>query len=306
MILSRRSFLASVAAVGAVRPSLLAQADMRADFAKSVKHVAVNGTDIAYLEKGSGKPVVLVHDALADLRIWDPVVETLAARNRVIAYSLRGHFPNTWNVDDPEYTTDLHATDLMALLKTIKAGRVSFVGHGLGGRIAAIVAAQRSDMVRGVVLAEPTIASLLVDSPLLDEADKQSIALDSSVMQAMMKADVSAACRAFVDAQCGVGAYDALDASWKRQLADNVSTLMPMLAYTKRGEFRCEDVKRITSPTLVLYGESTLERWQAVASKLSECLPTDVVAKIPGAGHRVNTDNPGAFGRSVAEFLATV
>ena len=49
----------------------------------------VNGARLAYVEEGSGSPVVLVHGSLSDLRTWERTRSLLAKHYRVIAYSQR-------------------------------------------------------------------------------------------------------------------------------------------------------------------------------------------------------------------------
>jgi pimeloyl-ACP methyl ester carboxylesterase len=274
-----------------------------AGFAKSLKHVEVNGADIPYVEKGRGKRVVLVHGALDDVRVWGSVVDTLAAKYRVIAYSMRGHFPNTWDVDGPDYTAEMHAEDLMGFLKAIKAGRVVLVGHAFGGRVAAIVASKRPDMVAGFVAAEPAILSILEGTPAESAVRTQASAVMAAVMEGVKAGDRVAACRAFVDSVNGPGTFDALPEEQRRQLTDNASTLMPMLAYMQQGRFDCADAKRISCPVLLVHGESTQEIWRTIVGKLAECLPLDVTVIIQGTGHRVVTGTPDAFGRTVMEFL---
>jgi 3-oxoadipate enol-lactonase len=49
----------------------------------------IEGTRLAYDETGAGAPLVLVHAAIADRRMWDPVVPLLAGAFRV-RYDARG------------------------------------------------------------------------------------------------------------------------------------------------------------------------------------------------------------------------
>jgi pimeloyl-ACP methyl ester carboxylesterase len=231
---SRRSFLATLLAVAA--PAVCGAQDRRAPstaYATAVKHVTVNDLDVAYVEKGRGDTVILVHGALGDLRAWGPLFDALAAKNRVVAYSMRGHFPSSWDADGPDYTAEQHGHDLMAVLKALKVGRVHLVGYGFGGRVAAGVAAYRSDMVRSLVVLEPALYSLLGDGPE-DAAARQLIATATTgVAQAFARRDMTSACRAYVDATSGAGTYEALDAAERARLEDNVSRV-PCCSRTAR------------------------------------------------------------------------
>ena len=78
-----------VAAIGAAAVALSAQD------AGTVRRVTVQGTELAWVEQGSGTPVVFVHGSGADLRTWGYQMGPVAqASFRAVAYSRRFHHPN--------------------------------------------------------------------------------------------------------------------------------------------------------------------------------------------------------------------
>lgn len=52
--------------------------------------LALPGARLAYEVTGVGAPVLLVHGFGLDMRMWDPQVEHLAGRFRVVRYDCRG------------------------------------------------------------------------------------------------------------------------------------------------------------------------------------------------------------------------
>src|SRR5262245_50483921 len=74
---------------------------------------------IAYLEYGTGEPVVLIHGALSDYRIWLHQIEDLRRDYRVIALSLRASFPNSLSrsPNTPAAETWSDADDVIELLE---------------------------------------------------------------------------------------------------------------------------------------------------------------------------------------------
>ena len=79
--------------------------------------MTVNGTVLHYQDRGSGPPLVLVHGSMADYRNWRQQKLPFAQHHRVITYSRRYHFPNAFHGSGLDYSLNLHAADLAALIE---------------------------------------------------------------------------------------------------------------------------------------------------------------------------------------------
>ncbi len=55
-----------------------------------MKHVRINGVDVAYRRAGSGPPIVFVHGAAEDSRTWTPQFEALHDDFTVVAWDEPG------------------------------------------------------------------------------------------------------------------------------------------------------------------------------------------------------------------------
>src|SRR5919204_6990503 len=98
-----------------------------------LKQLYVNGLDMHYLDVGSGDPLVLIHGGGAtDYRSWLPVIGPLAERYRVIAPSLRYHYPNEWVGDGSDYSVNTHASDMAVLIEALELAPMHVIGHSLG------------------------------------------------------------------------------------------------------------------------------------------------------------------------------
>src|SRR5712691_428055 len=80
---------------------------------------------------GSGEPLVLIHAAVADLRMWDEQVSAFAEKYRVIRYDAQGFGKSPAAVDPMPRAEDLHE-----LLRTLGIGRAHLVGVSNGGSTA--------------------------------------------------------------------------------------------------------------------------------------------------------------------------
>src|SRR5688500_6166638 len=92
-----------------------------------VKTLEENGYPMSFLESGTGEPVVLVHGAISDYRSWTGQTASPPHGFRLIAVSLRHHYPEPWNGIGETYSVKQHAEDLGAFIETLGVGPVFLV-----------------------------------------------------------------------------------------------------------------------------------------------------------------------------------
>ncbi len=100
----------------------------------------VNGYDMAYVERGTGVPLLLVHGTLGDYRAWTLQMEPFGARYRTIAVSLRHCWPERWSGEGDDFTVQQHTADVAGFIAALGAGPAHLLGHSRGGYIAFRVA----------------------------------------------------------------------------------------------------------------------------------------------------------------------
>jgi pimeloyl-ACP methyl ester carboxylesterase len=115
--------------------------------------VDVDGVPFAYRQVGAdgGVPLVFLHHLTAGLDDWDPaVIDGIASERHVIAFDNRGVGRSGGTTPD---NVEAMAEDAVAFLEALGLGTVDLVGFSLGGMVAQVVAQQRPDLVRRLVLA---------------------------------------------------------------------------------------------------------------------------------------------------------
>jgi pimeloyl-ACP methyl ester carboxylesterase len=119
-----------------------------------VQHVeSRDGTRIAYRADGDGEPVVMVHGAATSSADWVFASPFLRDRFTIVTMDRRGRGESGDGAGD--YAMALEAEDVLAVLDAV--GAELLVGHSYGA-LCSILAAQKTDRLRRLVLYEPPIA----------------------------------------------------------------------------------------------------------------------------------------------------
>lgn len=265
----------------------------------------INGVELACEERGEGELLVLVHGALGDFRSWEALVDELAAHYRVIAYSRRSHYPNLPGANGASYTIEAHAADLIAVLE--QRGPAHLVGHSYGAAVCAIVAWQRPDLAPALVLAEPSLLSLLMSNPAYAQALARAIAVTPAVVEQLRQRKPVGALRQYLEIILGPRGFERLPPRARAVMIENLHTLEPMLTgITASRPFTVEHAASITAPTLLLDGEQSPALFRLVQDELARTLPNAQRITLPGVSHGLYLENPEAFSRAVLGYLSTL
>jgi pimeloyl-ACP methyl ester carboxylesterase len=119
------------------------------------------GVEIAWTERGEGRPVLLIHETATSGTIWEPLSEALSGRARVIAYDRRGWGSSTVPDGYQRTTVEEQSEDLVSLVESAAAAPVTLCGAGIGAVIALDLLLRCPELISGAVLIEPALISLV-------------------------------------------------------------------------------------------------------------------------------------------------
>jgi len=136
--------------------------------------VQANGLTLNYDQQGSGEPLILIPYLSADNACYAFQVPDYAKHFTCIAVDLRG----AGESDKPEgeYSTELYADDIAALMKELGIARAHVMGLSLGAAIGMWLAAKYPDSVKSLSLhspwhkTDPYIRTVLTDWKLAAKA----------------------------------------------------------------------------------------------------------------------------------------
>lgn len=175
------------------------------------------------------------------------------------------------------------------------------IGHSMGAATAAVVAAQRPDLVSALVLEDPARYGTRSPSELLRRGQARANHVNRTL------ADLPASLVALLENAGTPGqpsAQEALPSLWASQQLDQsllgTGVVAPEVEFTQLME-------SITLPTLLLTGDRRGEArvGAQLLAQLMEQNPNICGQVMPGAGHQVRRANPQAYYDVVDAFLQT-
>jgi esterase len=261
-----------------------------------MKTMRADNYDMAYVELGTGSPIVCVHGSMGDYRSWSPVLGPLSRANTLITPSLRHCFPEHWDGQGPNFTIAQHISDMIAFLEGLKLGPVDLIGHSRGGHIAFRLAQQRPDLLRKLVLAEP---GGTMDATAEPVATRPHVALAS---EKIANGDIEGGLQVFKDAIDGKGSWQGLAEADRQYRRDNAMTLLAQVN-EGRQPYSKADAESISTPTLFVGGTDTPGLLPKILAALSANVEGAEVLRIPNASHSMFVQQPKAFCEGVLEFL---
>jgi pimeloyl-ACP methyl ester carboxylesterase len=272
--------------------------------ARRTSSLRVNDYDLAYLEQGTGDPLILVHGSLSDYRHWLLQMDAFASGGwRTIAVSLRHYWPERWDGSGAGFTVDQHVADLASFIAALGAGPAHVIGHSRGAHIAFRLAERHPQLVGRLVLAEPS--GVLDDTLLPPGATPGSYtAFIADAVERVRRGDVEDGLCSFYAYAVGPGSWDQLTEERRQIGRDNALTLHGQIN-EGRTPYSRASAEAIRTPTLLVRGALTRPAFVEVIDGLGSAMPGVARVTIPEAGHPMNRENPSAFNAAVLEFLRT-
>jgi pimeloyl-ACP methyl ester carboxylesterase len=119
------------------------------------EYADVNGINLYYETRGTGRPMILLHGGLGSGEMFGPILPALTERHQIIAVDLQGH-GRTADIDRP-IDVRLMADDIAALIDHLGLDRPDLVGYSLGGGVAFFTAVKYPEKVGKLVMASTHI-----------------------------------------------------------------------------------------------------------------------------------------------------
>lgn len=240
-------------------------------------------TAIHYTDTGTGPVLVFTHSWGLNSGQWAQIVTRLADNGfRCVTYDRRGHGRS--GAHDGEWTLDLLADDLAALLDHLDLTEVTLVGHSLGcGEIVRYLSRHGSGRVGRAVLVAPQLP-LLVKTP--DNPDGVDEAIIDGML-AVLERDVRQWCIDNAAPFFGDHAVSPEVVEWtvEQPVLLPVETLLATQRIGAHTDYRAE-LAELQLPVLILHGDADVSTpIDLTGRRAAALLPHAELIEIPGAAH---------------------
>ena len=254
--------------------------------------VRTSGLEIAYERVGDGAPLVFVHGAAVDSRMWRPQLAALTDEFTVVVWDEPGAGRSS---DVPaDFALADYANSLAALIDALELGRAHVAGLSWGGTVALELYRHRPELVASLILVD-TYAGWKGSLP----AEEVQARVDG-VRQMLAAAD-----NLFDPTFPGLYAGDPpaqyvplLEAMAADVRPESMRTALLVMAEADQRDL----LPRIAVPTLLIWGELDARSPLNVARQFENTVPDAKLVVIPGAGHVSNLEQPELFNDAVREF----
>ena len=271
------------------------------------KVLRANGVDVEYVDIGAGEPIVFVHGSNSDYRAWAHFELPVSERHRYIAYSRRYYGSQAWPDDGESFSLDTDANDLIAFVEALDTGPVHLVGWSSGAVVAPLAALRRPDLVRSLVLYEPSNTESLPEGEPFDALREAYGAMWAPVVRTLQEGDVEAAAKRFLEAAFSLreGEFETESMGLRQIILDNARVLPVHLGSPPDAAARldCDALVDLAPPTLVITGERTTPTWRATGERFAECAPGATLAHVAGVNHDGPVRRPDAILALLLEFV---
>ena len=257
-----------------------------------------DGTRIAYLEGGTGAPLVLVHGFGADKDNFTRVSRFLVPHYRVIVPDLVG-FGESSHLADADYHYAAQAQRLRAFVEALGLARMDLGGNSMGGGIAMSFAAQHPQEVSSL---------WLIDAAGISEAPPSELAniimtTGTNPLMITRESDFAAFMK-FVMSDPPYIPGSVMDTLARERIVNQ--DLERKVFQQIATDSVSDAVKGLKTPTLIVWGAENRALSVGTVPVLQALLPNAQAVVMPHVGHAPMIERPQQTAEDYLRFRAQV
>jgi pimeloyl-ACP methyl ester carboxylesterase len=267
------------------------------------RYITINGMNIRYAARGSGRPLVLLHGFCEFLETWDFNLRPLGEYYRVYAMDLPGHGLS----DKPylDYTIAFFTDFTLSFMEALDIDRASLIGHSFGGAIGISIATSFPEKVDRLILESSfglgndiSLLHKLCSVPVLAKTDSKGTrtALEERINLEFYKPD-------FVAQEIVGRSYLFMKMTEARRVMLNIMHNWVDAHGLRREAIMMNRLHLIKSPTLVIHCAQDRIHPLRLSRNAWRLIPGAQLKILSGCGHCPHIEKAAEFNEAVIEFL---
>lgn len=255
---------------------------------------------VAFLQRGAGESILLLHGSAASSVMWRPLMEILEPLYQVIAPDLIG-YGNSPAWTGTGYTVEEEARAIQPLLPCC-GGPFHLVGYSYGGLAALALALANPLPVRTLTLIEPVFFSALRS---MNRADAYArFAEEAARFQDTLNDGYPAtAINRFINFWCGEGTWERHSASTRMAML----TAVQKVALDWQAAFAFdpgrERLQILSGRAAIFGGDQSPKPMQQLIAAVHRLMPGSTHATVRGAGHLLPLTHRAEVAKLLLEHL---
>ncbi len=252
----------------------------------------------------AGRPLlVLLHGFMGNRSDWSGLIAALCGEFSLLVFDLPGHGKSADWERDRTWNFPMVGRAVAATVQKFSAGQRKFLlGYSMGGRLALYVGIRYPRLLDGMLLesASPGLAS--------KEERRARIRQDEHLAQQLETGDFQRFLREWYALPLfrTLRAHPDFPEMLARRANNDPRALAKALREMSTGRQPAlwQELEAINFPLRLVIGEKDA-KFGAIAAEMQRRNPRISRAVIPGCGHNLHLEAPGAFADCVREFLRT-
>jgi 3-oxoadipate enol-lactonase len=259
-------------------------------------HIPVNGVRLYYEQHGpaDGPPLILNNGIFMNTTSWAFQMPELARRYRVLTYDMRGQGQSEH--PEGEYSLELHARDLVALMDALSIGKAHLVGTSYGGELNLVMGIHYPRQCRSLVVICSVSHSDALAAAMIERWRLAARLGDGPLFFRLIYTDVYSE-RFLVDRP------DLIPAAEQRYATLDLVAAGRLIESFQRFNVTA-DLGRIAAPTCIVSAELDLLKPRRYGELLHEAIAGSEFHLIPNCGHVAVLEKAAEVNTIILGFLA--
>jgi pimeloyl-ACP methyl ester carboxylesterase len=268
-----------------------------------------DGVKLAYIDEGKGpETIIMIHGLGSYLPAWKKNIPELSKKYRVIAIDLPGYGKSSKLPHSGLMT--YYAGVIADLIQTLHLGPVNLAGHSMGGQIAMVLALQKPELVKRLILVDP--AGFERFHAGQRNWFKDVMTPNLVRLTTLEAIEVNLAANFY---RMPTDAHFMIEDRIAMREADDFEAYCLAVARSVSGmveEAVIDKLDQIKAPTLIFFGENNMlipNRYlnPGFTSKIAETgaglIKGSKLVMVPKCGHFMMFEKPEVFNSEVSKFL---